>query len=101
MRTCHSCALIQHRRDYFCFTRRVQREGRDNPVFICQDGWFIRGREASSALQALHHGLRLAATDAQGFAALAIAVASGLTRLEDRLALRAALLLQLRRLIIR
>jgi hypothetical protein len=47
------------------------------------------------SLQALHHGLRLAAADAQGFTALAMAVTGDLTRLEDLLALSAALLLLL------
>jgi hypothetical protein len=53
-----------------------------------------------SALQALYHGLRFAAADAQGLAAFAIAVASGLTLPEDVMALFAALLLPLHGLII-
>jgi hypothetical protein len=100
LRTRHSCALIQHRCDDLCFTRRVQREGRDDPLFVGQNRRFVRCRKPPSALQALYHGLRLAAADAQGFTALAMAVASGLTRLEDLLALPAALLLLLHGLII-
>jgi hypothetical protein len=48
-----------------------------------------------TALQALHHGFRFAAADTQGLDALAIAAASGLTLLEEFLALRAAFLLLL------
>src|SRR6202171_315432 len=74
--------------------------GHDDPIFVGQNRRLIRCREPSSALQALHHGLRLAAADAQGLAALAMAVASGLTLPEDLLALFAALLLLLHGLII-
>src|ERR1700693_544890 len=74
--------------------------GHDYPIFVGQNRRLIRCREPSPALQALHHGLRLVGADAQGLAALAMAVASGLTLPEDVLALFAALLLQLRRLII-
>src|ERR1700692_4632998 len=74
--------------------------GHDDPILVGQNRRLIRCREPSPALQALHHGLRLVGADAQGLAALAMAVASGLTLPEDVLALFAALLLLLRRLII-
>src|SRR5580704_13652431 len=74
--------------------------GHDDPIFVGQNRRLIRCREPSPALQALHHGLRLVGADAQGLAALAMAVASGLTLPEDFLALFAALLLLLHGLII-
>src|SRR5260370_28398573 len=74
--------------------------GHDDPIFVGQNRRLIRCREPSPALQALHHGLGLVGADAQGLAALAMAVASGLTPPEDILALFAAFLLLLHRLII-
>src|SRR6202521_1600368 len=74
--------------------------GHDDPIFVGQNRRLIRCREPTPALQALNHGLRLVGAYAQGIAALAMAVVSGLTLPEDVLALFAALLLLLRRLII-